>query len=510
MDSNKKIAVNSVIIFVRLCIVTLVSVIASRLVLDALGASDFGLYNVVGGLVSVLNIINASMMTTTYRFVAFELGKGESGQTREVFNASFILHAAFALFIFIVGGLVGEWYINNVMVLPLESYDNALFVFRVSLITTCISTLIVPHQGLLVAYEKFTYTAIVDVLSQIIKIILIFFLLHRSGYGIRTYSVIMLVFTFFNGALFFGYNLLKYKDIISFKIVKQYRVYREMLSFALWTLFGGVANIGKVQGSAMIVNYFWGTLVNAAYAVGNQVSSFVNTFASSLSSAAIPQITKNYSSGNVNRSVSLTSYISKYTYILMLLVAFPVILDIDFILSIWLKEVPEGSSVFCNLIVLDGLLGCIGAGIPSLVNAIGNIRFYQIIIYTFTIMGLPISFFAYKLGLPACSISAVFCVVTFVACLLKVILLSKYYHVDVKPLFKISYTKMAVMTIPLLLFYLFYDPSGFSLSWHLVGLACSEVFLIIVILTLGLEKKERLLVKNEVIKVINRVKIISK
>ncbi len=504
MNSNSKIAINSVIIFVRLCVVTIVSVFASRMVLDALGASDFGLYNVIGGIVAVLNIVNASMTSTTYRYVAFELGKGRDGEPNKVFNSSFLIHAVFALCILVFGLIIGLWYVNNKLNVPIESLPDARFVLVISIVTASISTLFIPHQGLLVAYEKFSYIAIVDIFSQLFRLAAIYFLLYDSSNHIRTYSIIMMAFSLLHGGLFFCYCLKTYWRIVRFKLYYQWRTYKEMLSFAIWTLFGGVANIGKVQGAALIVNYFFGTVVNAAYAVGNQVAGFVQTFAGSLSTAAIPQITKNYSRGNMSRSMSLTSYISKYTFILMLLVAFPVLLDMDFLLSVWLTEVPEGSTIFCKLIVLDGLLGCLGAGIPSMVNAIGNIKVYQIVIYTFTILGLPIAFILYRYGGAPYYISAVFCIITLVACILKIVLLNKYYKIDVRPLFKISYLRMGLISIPLLVYYYFYDASNYSYVGHFVGLAFSELFLVIVLLLVGLEHREREMVRTGINNIVKK------
>ncbi len=499
MNNNTKIAFNSFVIFFRLCIVTVVSVLASRMVLDALGASDFGLYNVIGGIVAVLNIVNASMTSTTYRYVAFELGKGKEGKPNLVFNSSFLIHAVFALCVLIFGLIIGLWYVNNALNVPPQSIPDARFVLVVSIFTTSVSTLLVPYSGLLVAYEKFTLVAIVDIVSQLFRLAAIFFFLYHANNHIRAYSIIMMLFNLLHGGLILGYCLKKYWAIVKFKIYRSWATYKEMLSFAVWTLFGGVANIGKVQGAALIVNYFFGTVVNAAYAVGNQVAGFVQTFAGSLSSAAIPQITKSYSGGDLTRSMSLTSYISKYTFILMLFVAFPVLLDMDFLLAIWLKEVPVGSAVFCKLIVLDGLLGCLGAGIPSMVNAIGNIRVYQIIVYSFTLLGLPVAIIAYKLGAAPYYISAVFCVITFIACILKVVLLNKYYKIDVRPLFKISYLRMGLISVPLVLFYLLYDASNYTFGGHLIGLVLSEVFLVMVLLILGLEKRERTIIHNGII-----------
>ena len=151
-------------------------------------------------------------------------------------------------------------------------------------------------------------------------------------------------------------------------------MYKEMVSFSSWTLFGAFANVGKSQGSVIIINYFFGTIINAAYAVARQVEVFIMMFARSLGSAAVPQTTKSFSAGDLQRSISITSRISKYTFVLMALISFPVIIEIDFLLGLWLKDVPNGSAQFCQLIILGNLIGCLGEGIPNLINACGKIK----------------------------------------------------------------------------------------------------------------------------------------
>ena len=173
MNENKKIAINSVVIFARLCITSVIGIFTSRIVLDALGASDYGLYNVVGGIVTLLNVVNTAMLSTTYRYIAFEVGKKKDGNTNKIFNVSLLIHAIFSIFILVVGLIVGTWYVNNYLNIPIEKISDAHFVLRVSLITSAISTLLVPYQGLLVAYEKFTLNAVIDIVSCVLRLVVL-------------------------------------------------------------------------------------------------------------------------------------------------------------------------------------------------------------------------------------------------------------------------------------------------------------------------------------------------
>lgn len=499
MNENKKIAFNSIIIFLRLCLVSFIGIYASRVVLDALGASDFGLYNVVGGIVIILNVINTAMVTTTYRYIAFELGKGEDGNPRKTFNIVFLIHACFALLILLLGFTVGDWYVNNFLNVAPDRIADALFVLHISIITTTLNTLLVPYQGLLVAFEKFSVSAIIDIVSNIMRLLAIVYFLYGTEDRLRFYSLIMLIYNMLHCIAFVLYCLLHYRKIIAFRIFKDMVMVKEMLSFSGWTLFGASASVAQMQGTAIVINFFFGTMVNAAYAVASQVNNFILLFSRSLNNAAIPQITKNFSGGNSQRSVMLTSYISKYSYILMCFVAFPVLLEMDFLLGIWLKKVPENTSLFCKLMVVNGLLSCLGAGIPALVQAIGKIKIFQLTISVLQLLGLPIAYLFFKWLFPAYYIMVIYAVLTITSALIQLYLLKKVLDFDIKNFFQVSYSRIFMMTVPLVLVYFIYNPKNFTISQHVFGLLVSILFLIVVVYTCGMESKERRIVKNAII-----------
>ena len=273
MNDNKRIAVNSFVIFLRLCIVSLISIIVSRVVLDALGASDFGLYNVVGGIVTLLNVANAAMLSTTYRYLAFEIGKKSEGNPNKIFNISLMIHAGFAMFLLLIGIIVGDWYINNYLNVAADKLSDALFVFHVSVITVSISTLFVPFQGhisvitasiltlfvpfqgLQVAYEKFIVNALIDVLSQSMKLGAILLLIYSETNRLRLYSIVMLLYTIFSCTLYAIYCLNHYWDVVRVRFYKDINLIKEMLQYALWTTLGALASVGKSQGSAIVINF---------------------------------------------------------------------------------------------------------------------------------------------------------------------------------------------------------------------------------------------------------------
>lgn len=498
MNENRKIVFNSIILFVRLCIVSVVSLISTRFVLQALGASDYGLYNVVGGIVALLNVVNTAMITTTYRYIAYELGKGIEGNTNKIFNSSLAIHVMFGLMILVIGLPIGEWYVSNYLNVPVESLSNAHFVLQISIITTMLSTILVPYQGLLVAFEEFHVSAIIDIIMQILKLAAVIALLYATGDKIRLYALIMMGYTLIASVLFLIYSYRHHYTTCRLAFSKDWTLYREMFSFSGWILFGACSSVGKTQGSAMIINYFFGTSVNAAFAVANQVENFILMFSRMLNQAAVPQITKSFSGGNQGRSVKIASYISKYTYILMLLVAFPLIMEMDFILGIWLKNIPDGSKEFCQLMILGGLLGCMGEGIPALTQASGKIRIFQLVLSTMSLMGLPISFLCYILGAAPCAILIVYCVISLLVAMVRLILLKRILNVDIRYFIVTSYSRMFYISIPLIIVYVLFYSANYSVNQHLAALLCLELFLVVDIVLFGLDKTERGIIKEQI------------
>ncbi len=490
MDGNKKIAINTIIIYVRLLVVSIVSIVLSRVVLDALGASDYGLYNVVGGIVLLLNVLNSSMASTTYRYIAYELGKGNGGDTNKVFNTSILIHLGFALLIMLVGTPIGDWYIDTYLNVPNGNYSDAHFVFHLSILTAAVNTVIVPFQGLLVAFEEFRANATIEIVANLLKLIVIYLLIYSVSYRLQTYSIILFSYTLLSGAVYVVYSRIKHNEVVKWVFQKDKKLYREMLSFSGWTLVGATANVGKAQGSAIIINYFFGTLVNAAYAIAHQIETFVLMFARTIGSAAVPQTTKSFSAGNVSRSIELTSHISKYTFLLMVVACFPLLVEMDFLLDIWLKEVPQDASVFCKLILLGNLLGCLGEGFSNLINASGRIKAYQIVVHAVLLSGLPISFFLYKKGSSPNTILIVYCIISFVNSFVKLFMLRRVVSFNVLHFMKESHFRIFLVAVPLLFFYFMYSP-GVTTLGHIEGIVLSELVTICSILVLGLGKSER-------------------
>ncbi len=400
MNDNKKIAINTTILYAKLIINIVVSFITARLVLQALGASDYGLYNVVGGVVAMLNTLGTSMVATSYRYMTVEIGKGKTGNPNKIYNTLFVVHAVLALSLLFIGETLGVYYVNNILNVDLEKIPDAMFVLHLSLITTAFAIITVPMNGLIIAREKFLFVSIIESLSAIVKLLLIFWLLCMDGNRLRIYAVMLACVQLISPVAYQFYSRIKDKDIVLWHLNRNKADYKGVIGFSWWMSFGVAAVMGKMQGAAMIINFFFGTILNTAFGLASQVSNAVGQFTSTLRQAALPQIMKSQSSGNEARSLNLVYSMSRYSYLCMNIMAIPLLLCMEDVLTIWLGTIPQFTKIFVVFMLINGMVSNLGAGFDASIQATGKVRKNQIGYSLINLSLLPIIFLLYKMGLP--------------------------------------------------------------------------------------------------------------
>lgn len=397
---NKKIAVNTVVIYVKLIVSTFISLITSRYVLLSLGQSDFGLYSVVGSIIVFINIIGVAMYTTTRRYINIEMGKGESANLNKIFVVSLNIHIAFAVLFFIIAESIGIWYINNYLNVAPEKLADSHFVFQVSSIIACIGLINVPYQGLINAFQKFWQAAAIDIFVCVIKLLFVFLLFCYDGNKLRFYAFGMSVLTFISFILYHIACRMQWRKIIRYKFYWDKQLYKEILVFNNYTALGATSCLGRTQGANMLVNFFFGTMVNGAFAVAYQVQQFTGLFADNLSQASAPQITQAYSAKKYERAYSLCSKVARMTILIMACIVAPLYLAIEPLLALWLKIIPEGAPLYCRWILLVALISTFGGCLSTYVQAMGKVKWFQITGSIIEISLLPISYIYFKLGYP--------------------------------------------------------------------------------------------------------------
>lgn len=504
MNDNKRIALNTIAIYVKLVITTIVSLITARYVLLALGQSDYGLYNVVGAIIVLINTIGTAMYTTTRRYINVEMGKGANGNPNKIFNISLLLHIGFALSFLAIAESLGLWYINNYLQVESEKMSDAHFVFQVSTIVACIGLINVPYQGLMNAFQKFWQISFIEIMVTVLKLILVLVLIRYEGNALRFYAITMSVLTFCSFVLYHIACRCQWKDIVRYKFYWDKEVYKEILIFNNYTAIGAASCLGRTQGSAMLINYFFGTMVNGALAIAYQVQSFVSLFAGNIVQAAAPQITQAYSSNNKERAFTLSIQVAKMTLLIMICIFFFLFIGLDSIFIVWLKVIPDGAVLLTRWVLIATLINAFLSTLYVYVQATGKVKWFQIVASTLELLVLPTSFVLFKLGFQPFSIFAVLVATTILNILLFLILLKKIEDFDSVDFIRCAYYR-PFMVIAILVFTLLLVNKFISDS-VLYGLLLAFIEMILAVATsylIGLSRSEQ----HKVISIIkNKIK----
>lgn len=358
--------VNSLVLYVRMAITSVCTLFTTRFGLQALGVVDYGLFSLLGGIIAFITIINNIMVATSNRYIAFAIGRGNIEEANKQFNVNLILHALIAVFVLIVAYPVGDWYIHRFV-----NYDgpisNAMMVYCISVAGCIISFLSVPYNGLLMAKEKFVVMSGLEVFLHIVKLIVTWFLIYYFSQKLLIYT---LAFAIVHAAPTLFYSLYCshfYPEIVRVRRIRDKNMYKSVFKFSAWIGVGSIAHAGKVHGAAIIVNTFFNTVMNSAMGVASSLNSFITLFALNIIQPMAPQITKSYAIGDKARTDELLVMSTKYCYLLTLLIGAVFLVAPEWIMSLWLKEVPPYATIFLVLFVIDNIVMSLNSGIQNII-----------------------------------------------------------------------------------------------------------------------------------------------
>ena len=432
MDSeNIRLAKNTIVMYVRMFITILIGLYASRLSLQILGIEDYGIYNIVGGIVSLFSFISNSMAISVQRYYSIELGKNNIDKLCEIFSVSVIIHSFIAVLVFILAEIVGGFIIKEYLNIP-ENRSTAAFLSYQCIVCTIIVNIIqVPFNGLIVAYEKLKIFAYIGVLESILKLGLLLLLREMSVDKLVWYAFFMFITSLFVAA---SYNIYCKRIIkeVKFRVCFRNNIYKEMFNFAGWTAVGEISWTFVSQGVNIILNLFFGPALNAARGISTQVQSLVMRFVQNFQSPLNPQIIKSYAVSNYDRTLSLFYNGTLYSYYLVLFIAVPLIFNMEYLLQIWLGEFPPYSVLFCRLTILGFLLDTLGNLVHPIIKANGSIRKFHIVISLILFLNFPLSYFSLKLGLSPYSVLYVYCLVSVIALFVKLFMLHNVIYFTVR------------------------------------------------------------------------------
>ena len=315
-NNNKRIAKNTLMLYCRMILTMLVSLYTSRVVLNTLGVEDYGTYNVVGGAVMMFGFFNGAMASATQRFLTFDIGRKDHVQLRKTFNATQLIHIGIALLVFILAETIGLWFVNNKLNLPEGRMEAARWVYHFSLFSFIVTVIQVPYNALIIARERMNVFAYISILDVSLKLLIVFMLTWISFDKLKLYGILIFVVSFIVAAIYRMYTRTHFEET-KFLIVKDKSLYKTLISYSVWSLFGAVSLAVKAQGVSIILNIFFGTVINAAQGVANQVSGTVASFVSNFQMASNPQIIKSYAADDKGYMANLVIRTSKFSFFLL-------------------------------------------------------------------------------------------------------------------------------------------------------------------------------------------------
>lgn len=397
MSTDKLIVKNTLFLYFRMFLVMGVTLYTSRIVLEQLGVSDYGVYSIVGGIVALFGFLNSSMSSATQRYLAFDLGKKDDKKLQKTFSATLTIHLAIAIIILFFAETLGLWYVNYKVILPPERLFAANVVYQFSVLTALIGIIQVPYDSLIMAYEKMNIYAYISIVEVSLKLTLVFFLVYYPGDKLIAYGAMMFLVSLIIRIAYQIYCKKKYV-VSKYKFEYDKIYFKELISYSGWNLFGGLASVSRGQGINIVLNLFFGTVANAAYGLTLQVQSATNQFVTNFQRAVNPQIIKTYSEGNLKRMQKLIIQSSKFSFLLMFLLVAPILLNTDFILNLWLKNPPKYTVIFVQLSLISILIDSVSYPFRTGVQATGHIKLYQAVVGSIQLLSIPISYVWLYLG----------------------------------------------------------------------------------------------------------------
>lgn len=503
-QNNKRIAKNTLLLYVRTLFIMLVSLYTSRVVLNTLGVSDYGVYNVVGGVVAMFGFINNSMSSATQRYITFALGKGDIKNLHKVFSTALQIHILISVLIVVLGETVGLWFMYEKMQIPADRMDAAFWVLQCSIVATVVMIISVPYNADIIAHEKMSAFAYISILEAVLKLAVVYILVVFSYDKLILYAILILAVQILIRFCYSHYCNKHFPES-KYRHVWDKSLFKEMTGFAGWSMFGNLSAVLFGQGLNMLLNVFFGPIVNAARAVALQVQNAIQQFVGNFQMALNPQITKTYARGEKDEMHRLMFRSARFSFYLLFLLSLPVLFETDFILTVWLKTVPDNTVVFLRIMICTSLIYTLANPLVVANQATGKVKKYQAVCGTILLMILPVSYVCLRLGCPAYSVFIVHFVMESLTQLARMFMLRPLIGIRIKDYFINIYAKVGLVVllsviIPFLVYRIMDDT---VLRFFLMCVIC-VLSVGLVSYSVGLSRTERAFVRSKLDSVYNK------
>jgi O-antigen/teichoic acid export membrane protein len=506
-QNNQRIAKNTLLLYFRMMLIMLVSLYTVRVVLNTLGVLDFGIYNVVGGVVVMFSFLSNTMASASQRFFAFDIGRNDMPQLKRTFSMTIIIYLIIAVIILLLAETVGLWFLNTQMVIPPDRMEAANWIYQFSILSFLVTIMIIPFNAIIIARENMSVYAYVSIVEVILKLGVVYLLVLFTFDKLKLYAILMFATTLITSGIYFIICKRKYEET-NFKYYWDKDLFKTLISYSGWNLFGAVAGVINNQGINILLNVFFGPVVNAARGIAYQVSSAVNQFVMSFTTAVNPQITKYYAMNEKEKMIDLVFKSSKYSFFLVFILATPVLLETHFILALWLKIVPDYVVLFTRLVIINALIDSLSFSLQTVAQATGKIKFYQSVVGGTMLLNLPISYLLlYLKFLPQITIY-VSIVISIVCLILRLLMLKKLVHFPISQYYQKVIKTVVITSILSLVFPLIiiFQMDG-NASRFIIVVLISLMLIVLSIFYVGLSVKEQQYFINEIkYKIVNKLK----
>ena len=504
-SSSSRIAKNTILLYVRMLVTLVITLYTSRVILAALGEDDFGLYNVIGGVVVLFSFLTSALTNATQRYLNFNLGLGEKGNVHKVFNMATLAHYTILIVIFVLAETVGLWFVETQLNIPIERFSAARWVYQMTILATLLNIIVIPYRSSIIATERMSVFAYISIFEVVLRLIIAIVIPYSPIDKLIVYSILI---TGVSVLSYMAYRMICRRTLIftRFKFEWDKSLFKEMLTFSSWYLLGGAAQVGSKQGVNILLNIFYNVSVNAAVGIANQIRNAVFGFVSSFQTAFNPQIVKLYAAGEQEKLVSMIYRSTKLSYYLLFIISLPVVVFCDRILDLWLVDVPRYTVVFSQLVIITSVFEALSAPLWTAIGATGKIRNYQIIVSLIICLDIPIVYFALKAGFSPVAAFIINIVVSLFAYIYRLVYIKKYVKYSL-----LTYLKQVLL--PCVVVTIISTPIAF-MAYHysdsiLTSLAMISIIVLLtamIIYTVGISKEERMFANNKIKSVLKSVK----
>ena len=496
MPSNTaRIAKNTLMLYFRQIVIMLVSLYTVRVVLNTLGTEDYGIYNIVGGVVVMFSFLNGAMTSATQRFLNFAMGQNDIEQVRDVYSVSLIIHILIALTVIILAETVGLWFFYTWLKMPLDRRDIALIVYQFSIAVTIINIVLIPYRATIIAYEKMSFFALISIVEALLKLVVAFLLSIILLDKLMVYAFLIFsvsVITFFIHKIYCN----KMFKTAHFKYCNDKKLFKQLADFSGWSIFGQVAVVCSSHGINVLINIFYGVTVNAALGIATQVNTTVFTFVTNFQTAFRPQIIKSFAAKNYDYFKQLIFQTSKISFYLLFFFELPLFINADFVLQLWLKNVPEYSVIFTRLMLLNSLESALAGPLIGSIQATGDIKKYQLIGSCFVFANLPLSLLLLWLKFKLVWVLYIKIGISLLLLIWRIIYLSIKVNLPI-----IDYIHKVILPVLIIAggsTFITVSTYGLFINWTRLIFSCiiSTVSICCLVYFIGLNKREKILLKN--------------